>query len=154
MRLETPRFGLIEVPDDTIYTFPQGVPGFPTLHRYAILEAKGCEPFRWLQSIEQPVTAFLVTDPLQVCPEYRIEVTREEIGLIALNNLDTGFVLVILSVPADPNQMTANLRAPLVFNPEQRLGRQLILSRSEWPVRWRVFESSGSAAAPAEAPRA
>ncbi len=144
MQFTTTRFGVVEVPEDTVYRLPDGLPGFPGPRRFAILSGERYEPFRWLQSLDDPSLAFLVLDPLLFRPDYRIEVAPDDIRPIRMENLEAGFVLVIVTLPADPRQMTANLRAPLVFNPDQQLARQLILTRSEHPVRYRVFSGSES----------
>lgn len=142
MQIQTTRFGLIEVPEDTIYTFAEPIPGFPKAQRFAILKDDRVSPFQWLQGLDPGDPAFLVVDPLLFVPNYLVEVTPEEIRPIALEKIDTGFVLAILTVPADPRGMTANLRAPLIFNPAARRACQLILSRTDYPVRFGLFESS------------
>ena len=48
-------------------------------------------------------------------------------------------VCVILVVPNDPKQITANLRGPIVINPELRLGIQLVLAGEEFPVHAPLF---------------
>lgn len=140
MQIQTARFGLIEVPEDAVYSFPEPIPGFPEARRYAVLKDDRVVPFQWLQCLEPGGPSFLVVDPLLFIPDYLVEVTAEEIRPIDLEKIDTGFVLVVLTVPADPRAMTANLRAPLIFNPASRLARQLILTRSDYPVRFGLFE--------------
>lgn len=142
MHLQTTRFGVVEVPEDTVYMFPEAIPGFPRFHRYAILHAARCEPFQWLQCLEDPDLAFVLIDPLLFRPDYLVEMTAEEARSIEIEDLTAGFVRVIVTVPPDPRDMTANLRAPLVFNPPRQLARQLILSRTELPVRYRMFEAT------------
>ncbi len=144
MLVTTTRFGAVEVADAALFTFADGLPGFPHRRRFAILEAERFAPFRWLHSLEDPGLAFLVIDPLLVKPDYRAEVTPEEAASIGLQAAESGFVLVILTVPDHPREMTANLKAPLVFNPGPRLARQFILLGADHPIRHRVFSAAAT----------
>lgn len=139
----TRRFGDISVADSDVYSFPSGIPGFPGLSRFAILPNPAGGPFRWLQSLEKPELAFVVCDPLMFEPDYRAEVKEEDLQPIGLTKLDEGFVLVIITVPADAKKMTANLLGPLVFNPGAMKGRQIVLAkRKPTDARAPVFKEA------------
>jgi flagellar assembly factor FliW len=127
MKIQTTRFGDIEVPDERLITFPEGILGFPQYHQYALLEnEKG--PFRWLQSMESGSLAFVVVDPLVFFANYRVPAKPEDVSLIQLSKPEDAAVLVIMNIRRDTGEITANLQGPLVMNAERRLGRQLVLS--------------------------
>ncbi len=136
--IETERFGKVETPLEQVYTFPEGLPGFPTCKRFALMR-RGNGPMWWLQSCDNPRLAFVVADPRRFLPGYRVMATREDVSPIGLESPDDSMVLVILNVPADPSRTTANLRGPLVLNTERRLARQLVLQDDFWPLRYSVF---------------
>lgn len=127
MKIKTSRFGEIEVADDRLITFPEGILGFPRYHLYALLDnPKG--PFRWLQCMEDGNLAFVVADPLAFFADYRVSARPEDLEIIKLSNPDDAAVLVIMTIRRDVSEITANLQGPLVMNADARLGRQLVLS--------------------------
>ena len=74
MQFETTRFGTIEVPEEAILQFPKGLYGLEKTRGFCLLahDETGC--FRWLQSLEEPAVAMLVTDPFQFFPAYEVEI--------------------------------------------------------------------------------
>ena len=140
MKLKTTRFGEIEIPETEIYTFPEGLFGFADVRSYLIVESPQGGLFRWLQSTEAPSLAFVVCDPAPFFPEYRVKVRPEDLAAIKLLDVAAGVVLVILTVPRDPREITANLQGPLVLNREARLGRQVVLAEPGVTPRHRIFK--------------
>jgi len=139
MRVKTTRFGEIEVRKEDIITFPRGLIGFPGLRQYVVIDHPGGGPFRWLQSIENPGIAFVITDPLIFFPDYRVPVTAEELAEIKIKDPAEGVVVVILVVPKDPRRITANLQGPIVINVKDRLAMQLVLNVPEYTTKHYLF---------------
>jgi len=139
MKVKTTRFGEIEVREEDILTFPRGLIGFPSLKRYVLLDHPGGGPFKWLQALDQPQTAFAVTDPLIFFPDYRIPVSLEDLAEIKIKDPSDGVVVVILVVPKDPYRITANLQGPLVINVKERLGMQLVLNVPGYTTKHFIF---------------
>jgi len=139
MKAQTSRFGLIEVQDKALLEFPGGIIGFPESTRYVILDHDRDVPFKWLQSLDEPDVAFVVMDPVLFKPEYRVEIDQKDIPeLTALDESDLT-MFVILTIPsADPQGITANLRAPVVVNHKTRIAKQVIL-KDELPTRYPLF---------------
>lgn len=133
------RFGGLSIPEADLYRFPLALPGFPGASRFVLLPDPGGAPFQWLQSADRPELALVTCDPLMFAPDYRIEVKPEDLAPIGLADVAKGFVLAILTVPADPKNTTANLLGPLVFNPETMQARQLVLAKPVTFARVAVF---------------
>lgn len=147
MRVKTSRFGEVTVEDSAVISFPEGLVGFPDARRFVIFDGPEGTPFKWLQSADRPELAFVICDPLTFKPDYRVAAAPQELADLALQKLEDAVVCVILSIPADPWQMTANLLGPLVFNAASRLGKQLVLGGPEHTTKHRVFPD-GRAPAP------
>lgn len=142
MRCRSTRFGSLEVPDETIITFPSGLLGFPDQQRYVILDHDTEAPFKWLQSVEEPDLAFVLMDPATFTAEYRIDVSADALGEIKGEQSDDLTLVVILTIPSnDPGRITANLRGPLIISHKTKLGKQLVLSE-EFPTRHPLFPAS------------
>ncbi|MBI3097658.1 MAG: flagellar assembly protein FliW [Planctomycetes bacterium] len=144
MRIVTTRFGELDVPDDYVYRFPEGILGFSGIELYFVLNNPKGGPFQWLQAVTPTSLAFVVCDPTVFMPDYKVRVRPEDLASIDLKDIAAGFVLVILTVPRDPKEITANLQGPLVFNPEKRLAKQIVLNDPAFTTRHRIFAPSAA----------
>lgn len=140
MQITSSRFGKIEVREEEIITFPEGLIGFCSLKRYLIIEREIDRPFQWLQAIDNPELAFLITDPLLFCPHYKVELNPQENAILKLTKVNEGKIFVLVVIPEDPSRMRANLLAPLVINASKRLGKQVILEQSGYPLQYQLIK--------------
>ena len=128
MKIKTSRFGEIEVADDRLIDFPDGLLGFPNCRRFALLDNAQGGAFRWLQSMDEGAVAFVVADPWIFFSDYRVNARPEDLEPIRVANIEAAAVLVIMSIKRDAGEITANLQGPLIMNAEARLGRQIVLN--------------------------
>lgn len=132
----TARFGEITVAVDTLLHFPRGIVGLPGAHRFVFLDdAETPDAVHWLQSVDDAALAFLVCDPEPFFPDYEVELGEAEQAILDVREEGQALVFVILQVPEDPEETTANLRGPLVINTATRTGIQLILHGPNHPAR-------------------
>jgi flagellar assembly factor FliW len=139
MKIYTTRFGEIEINDDTIISFPSGILGFPTYTQFALLDVDETSPLKWLQSIEDPALAFVVTNPNLFYANYSIDATRKDLADIAVENAADVVIMVLVTVPADPTMMTANLKGPLLINLQNHKGKQLIVDNPDYDIKYRLL---------------
>ncbi len=144
VKVETVRFGAVEVPASACYTFPGGILGFPEVERYILFDNPGGGPLKWLQAVDVPSLAFVCCDPALFLPGYRVEVRKEDLAEISLQSAQDGYVLVILVIGKEPTETTANLLGPVVLNLPERLGKQLVLSDSSYSARHPVMRRRGA----------
>lgn len=143
MRIETKIFGEIEVADDKIITFENGIIGFPDLKKFSLLhdEDRGTDAgIRFLQSLEEPGFAMPVMDPLIVKPDYDPEIDDELLknaGHVTKENI---LVLVTVTVPSDLTQMTVNLQGPFVINVDENKAVQVVVEKGNYPVKYPVYD--------------
>jgi flagellar assembly factor FliW len=147
MRVETTRFGPLEVAEDEVLLFPEGLIGFENCTRYVIVDRQEDKPVWWLQSLELPAVAFILTDPAGVVPQYRPEVSGADLEELGLGSLDEAALHVMLVVAKGTKTITANLLGPLVINPRERRGKQVVLYNSSYSPAHRLIQP-----APAGAP--
>jgi len=137
--IDSTRFGPIEVEEELMFEFPRGLPGFESLRKFVIVERDG-QPFKWLQSAEEAHLAFLIADPHYFEPEYEADVPQGELNILNIRFPEDLAMAVIVNVPpTQPEKMTVNLRAPLIFNIRERVGLQIILTSSRHPVNYAVI---------------
>lgn len=142
MKIPTTRFGAIDVADDEILSFPEGLLGFPALRKFALIPNPKGGPFLWLQAAEDPGVAFVVVDPVEFFSDYKVSVRSDDVASIRLADAAEGRVVVILTVPGDPREITANLQGPIVLNIKERLGRQVVLAEPGLTTRHKLMVSA------------
>jgi flagellar assembly factor FliW len=144
MLIETTRFGPLEIADDRVITFNDGLLGFPGQRRFALLETAPDGVFFWLQSVDAPDLAFVVCDPLAFVAEYQPNARVDD--LRALSIRDAADCQVFVIVNKVDGWLTANLLGPLVIGASSRLGRQLVLSDKRYGIQHRLRETAPSGA--------
>jgi flagellar assembly factor FliW len=139
MNVVSTRFGTLDVPAESLLTFPSGLLGFPEWTSYVILDHDTDAPFKWLQCVEEASLAFVIVDPSLFNEDYQVTISQEARGELEANGTDELGLAVILTILSDdPSAMTANLRGPLLMNLRTRLCKQLVLSEN-YPTRYPVF---------------
>lgn len=142
MKISTTRFGELNVPENLILKMTKPVLGFEMLRRYIIVETEDFEPFKWLQSVDDPEVAFVIINPLLFFPDYTIEVNPKEIEELKVENVDDIITHAIVSIPQNYTRMTINLQGPILINSKTRLAKQLVLVNSSYGIKHKLFESN------------
>jgi flagellar assembly factor FliW len=133
MEIDTTRFGRIDVNDERIISFPKGLLGFPDHQRYALIQTGEDNYFFWLQSVEEPGLAFVVTDPSIFFKDYQFALKDETLAEIELTEPSFAQVFVICNKVGE--WLTGNLQGPLVVNAQNRTGSQTVLNDKKWTTR-------------------
>ena len=145
--IQSERFGEIRVPPNEVLTFPDGLLGFSDKKIFVLVQEAAYAPFLWLQSAEDPRLCFVVVDPLTFMPDYRVEIKPSDVEPLQLASLDRARVLVIVVVRENPEEITGNLQGPLVINPENGLGKQVVLLTDRYHTRHRILQEAGEESA-------
>lgn len=151
LKVKTTRFGEIDVKETDVIELPAGLIGFPDLKQYIMLDHDKDSPFKWLQSLNDGAIAFVLINPLLFKPEYTVEVTEAEVSDLTLEAEEDAVISVIITMPANPQNMTANLKAPLVFNLKNKKGKQIILNNPAYTTRHNIMEEVKKRTAQTEA---
>jgi flagellar assembly factor FliW len=133
MQIQTTRFGFLEVEADAVLTFPTGLLGLENCRHWVLLADAHNDALGWLQSTSRADIALAVVSPRRFVPYYQLRVSRSELAPLALGDVKEAEVLVI--VGRSEQAMTLNLKAPLVINLQERLGRQVICNGDQ-PVQY------------------
>lgn len=133
MKIETTRFGPVEVDENRTILFPEGLLGFPENNKFVLLQTNDEGTFFWLQSVDRGELAFVVCDPLVFVPDYKVPVKPEEFRTIDLKDLSEAQVFVIANKV--DRTLTGNLQGPIVVNAVNRRGLQLVLSEKKYSTR-------------------
>ncbi len=126
----TTRFGEVEYDQENLLHFPAGMIGFPNLHHFIVMPNKKDGPLFWIQSIDEPDIAFVLTDPTNFFLEYRVVPDATERDHLRIEEGDACYILSVVTVPPDQN-ITINLAAPILFSPKTNRAIQVILEKSD-----------------------
>ncbi len=143
MKIETSRFGTINVDEDKIIFMPKGIIGFPERKRYVMLRHREGSPFYWYQSIDDGGLAFVIMSPFIIIPDYQynLEYILNEMNWDrALTEKDIELYVIVTIPRGEPEKMTANLMAPLVINTKIREAGQIVLPDTPYHHRYPVIE--------------
>ena len=147
MLVQTVNFGPLEVPEEKVIDFKDGLPGFSQIHRFAVLEFEDLKPFRYLQALGDPPIALLIINPLLVDPGYKFRLSEMDMEDIQAAQSENLTVFAVATVPDNPEEASVNLMAPVLINEKSRRGKQAILLDADYSVRHPLFKKhSGSSA--------
>jgi flagellar assembly factor FliW len=135
MQIVTTRFGSVEVPDEHLIHFKNGIIGFPREFKFALIPHGQSTLIAWLQSAITPALAFPVVSAHGLVvdyPDVPLDPVAEKAGLGGAP--DDFAVLAVLCAPRGL-PATVNLLAPLLINSVTRLGAQVFLEGSRFTTR-------------------
>lgn len=143
MLVKTKYFGEIDLGEDKIITFPNGIFGFEDCKKYTILynNENGERPsISWLQSLEVQGLALPVISPDLVYKDYNPSINDDLLQALGQVNEENMIVLLTLTVPKDVTKMTTNLKAPIIINCDTKVGCQIVAENEEYVIKYPVYE--------------
>jgi flagellar assembly factor FliW len=147
IKIKTRRFGEIEIKEQQVIDFPDGVLGFDYVKKFVLLDTQDeNSPLKWLQAFDEPELAFIIIRPVDFMREYELVVSMNDIEAVGAKDADVLLVFAIVTIPSNPSEMTANLQGPIIINPEKKLGRQAISLSDRYTVRHRILDEIKKAA--------
>ncbi len=139
IQIQTSRFGIVQCAEEDLILFPEGILGFADLRKFVLVDDPSDEIFAWLQSCEIPQIAFPVLEPELFTTNYQLNLTKHDLESLDLKAATGVRSFAIITVPEDPTQMTANLKAPVVINVAKRTARQIVLQDNNLAIREPIF---------------
>ena len=134
--------GTIDIAEDQLLHFPDGIPGFPEAHRFLLVSLSDESAFQQLQSVDDPALSLIVCVPWIFFPDYTLELTDDEQDELGIESTDDAVVFCPVTLDAPAQRVYLNLLGPFVVNINTRRGRQLVLAESNYPVRAAIDLSS------------
>jgi flagellar assembly factor FliW len=128
------RFGEVEYDPENLLHFPAGLIGLPNLRHFIVMPNKKKGPLFWIQSVDDPDLAFVLTDPTNFFLDYLVAPDTSERQSLRIEEGDECFTLSVVTVPTDQN-ITLNLAAPILFAPKSNRAIQIILEGTNYSSR-------------------
>ena len=144
MKIQTLRFGEIDIEENRVFTFEIPIIGFDSLKKFVLLDVNQDSFFKWLQAVEDPGLAFPVVSVFSMGFDYSVDLPDSVVEKLKISNVESLLVMNIASIPQDnPQGTTINLLAPLVFNLDEQVAGQVILSGSGYDISFPLFKKQG-----------
>lgn len=140
MKIETSRFGALEVDKKDILFFQEGLLGFENLKKYFVVDPGDKTLILWLQSVDDAKIAFPILEPKIFKLDYVVRLLPIELKSLELENLSHASVYSVLTISSDVAQMSANLKAPIVINNQTKVARQVVLQDNKLEVRYPMYK--------------
>lgn len=128
--IETPKTG-----KGVAITFPRGLLGFEDYHEFRLERDSSWEPLAKLQSVQDPRLSFVIAPPRVFLADFCVRIDPMEVAELELDVINDAELWSIVTIPEDPRRMSANLQGPLVINRVRGLGKQVVLTRSEYSTQ-------------------
>ena len=142
-KIYTSRFGEIEVDEKKIVYFKDGIPAFEDEHEFVILPYEEESPYYFMQSLKSPDLAFLLTIPFIFFNDYTFEIDDATIRELDIKDNENVFYYSMVTIPnGSIRYMTANLLAPIVLNGANMQAKQVVLEKSNYTTKHRLFPES------------
>ncbi|GFZ97638.1 flagellar assembly factor FliW [Paenibacillus marchantiophytorum] len=144
MKISTLFFGELEVIDEEIVTFTQGVPGFEELTQFTLVQPEDSAPFSYIQSVQEGDLSFVVTDPFLFFKDYDISLPEALQAELKIEQPEDVLVWTVVTVNHDFSKITLNLLAPIIWNVKTKMAKQIILHDSEYNTKHEIVLNADS----------
>lgn len=143
MKIVTRFFGEIEIDDQKILSFEEGLIGFENLKKFTLIynnEGESSKNIIWLQSLDEPMVAIPMINPFYVMTDYNPIINDEVLDSLGQLTEENTALFLTLTVPSDISKMTTNLKAPIIVNAETKKGCQVIAENPEYVIKYNIYD--------------
>lgn len=140
MKLNTKYHGVKEYEEKDIIRFKKGLPGFEELKSFIMFPVEDNEVFSILHSLEDNSIGLVVVSPFHVIKNYEFKLDDEKISELKVESSEDVLVLNTVTLNSAVENMTVNLKAPIIINIKNKLGEQIILDNPNYSIRHSLLE--------------
>lgn len=134
MEITSKLLGHIEYSNDNIIRFDEGLIGIPDKKNFILIEKEDFKPFSYLQSVDDPAFILVVINPMMVEKEYRFDIHKDDLNAIDILSENDFSLLAIVIFAKRIENITVNLKAPILINIHTKKALQIILQNDDYSV--------------------
>lgn len=140
MKFISNQLGKLDYDKDQIILFNEGLLGFEHLTKFLLVHLEETLPFEWLVSLEESMIAFPIINPVNIVPDYTVQLNKENMYEGFLKSPESNVVYNIVNFSnGDP---TVNLRGPIIINEKEKCGKQMVLNDDRYSFQHHISEPS------------
>jgi flagellar assembly factor FliW len=140
MKLNTKYHGVREFNENDIITFNKNIPGFEGLKKFIVFPVEENELFNILHSLENEEIGLVVVSPFAFNKNYEFKLHDEKIDELKIASPEDVMVLTTVTLGSSLEEITTNLKAPIIINIKERLGEQIILDNDKYGIKHPLFK--------------
>jgi len=137
----TNRCAVQPVLPQSVFHFRKGLPAFEDVKNFTFLVNEQFRPFVVMQALDSNDLCFICLEPFAAVPDYSVKIPTAVAKAVELERCEDALLLAVATIPRDPKQITVNLMSPILLNMKTRLGQQLIIEDSVYPVQFRLWDA-------------
>ncbi|GGE36209.1 flagellar assembly factor FliW [Pullulanibacillus camelliae] len=142
MQIQTKYFGPLDVDQENVIRFANGVPGFPEEKAFIFLPLEADSVYQIMQSTQTPALAFVTVSPFMFFKDYSVELSETVIEALNIEKEQDVYISVILTLKKPFKASTANLVAPVIVNLREKQGKQVVLDGTSYHTKHPIFQPS------------
>ena len=137
MKVNTSRFGTLDIAENEIIRFTDGLYGFEKETEFTFLPFNPNveSPMEWMQSLKSSHLAFVITDPYLYLQDYKLKLSEDDKKRVHLKSEEPFLTRTIVTIPENYLEMTTNLIAPLIINKDKGFAKQFVLTSMDYDTR-------------------
>ncbi|WP_312651519.1 flagellar assembly protein FliW [Proteiniclasticum sp.] len=139
MIINTKLLGEVEISEEDIINFPDGILGFEESRNFVLLDIPENEFFKILQDIKHEYVSFIVANPWNFKSDYEIDIPDEELYNLDINKKEQIATINIVTLTDIFENSTINLLAPIIINSEKKIGKQYVLNNVSYRTKLPLF---------------
>lgn len=121
--------------EQTVFHFPQGLPGFEELTRFFLCEREGLQPLTLLIALDTAEVALPLLRSADFLTDYSPPVPVSDLRALEAKGAEELDLFVVVTFEGRGGGVAANLMAPICVNRARRLGRQVVLPDGTYPLQ-------------------
>ena len=141
MKLETKYHGILNYEEEDVITFTKGLPGLQELKKFILIDFEGNPIFKILHSIENKELGLVAVSPFDVVNEYEFELKDYIIERLKITDSSEVLVLNTVTLSSKAEDITTNLKAPIIINIKSKLGEQIIIDNERYMIKHPLLRS-------------
>lgn len=128
--------------ESAVIHFPQGLPGLEELTRFLLHEGEGLEPLTLLLALDAAEIALPLLRCAIFLTDYSPPISTADLDTLEAMSVDELDMFVVVTFDVKDGNVSVNLRAPICVNRRRRLGRQIILPNTSYPLQYSLVSSN------------
>lgn len=145
MIIETKYYGNRKYDPKDIITFKNGLPGFETLTKFILFPAEDNDFFSILHSTQDVSIGLIVVSPFTICGNYEFDLKEPILERLNIKNMSEVDVYNTVTLNSKVEDITTNLKAPIIINIKDKIGQQIILEDDKYQIKHSLFEEEFNA---------
>ncbi|MCP5051841.1 MAG: flagellar assembly protein FliW [bacterium] len=134
MEITSKLLGQVEFSEESIIHFEEGLIGIPGNKKFILIEKEDFLPFSYLQCVDDPSFILVVISPMLVEKEFKFNIHKEDLNAIDIKDENDFSLLAIVIFAKQVQDITVNLKAPILINIHTKQALQIILQNDDYSV--------------------